>query len=68
MLQRPWSILPITHLSGLEVDKDVVIFMDRVSVRVRTSTSSLEVLPAYKTSIGIDVRQRDRTDFLKVKV
>jgi hypothetical protein len=39
-----------------------------MGVRVRTSTPSLEVLPTDETSIDIDVGQRDRTNFLKVKV
>ena len=68
MLQGPRSIFAMTHLGGFEVDKDMVIFVDRMSIRVRTSTSSLKVLPTNETSIDIDVRQRDGTNFLKVKV
>ena len=46
----------------------MVIFVDRMGVRVRAPTSPLEVLPADETPVGIDIRQRDGTDFLKVKV
>jgi hypothetical protein len=46
----------------------MVIIVNRVGIRVRITAPSLEVFPADKAAIDIDVRQRYRTKFLKVKV
>ena len=46
----------------------MMIIVNRVGIRIRITAPSLEVFPAHKAAIDIDVRQRYRTKFLKVKV
>jgi len=46
----------------------MVIIVNRVGIRIRIATPPLKVFPADKAAIDIDVRQRNRTKFLKVKV
>lgn len=46
----------------------MMIIVNRVGIRKRITAASLEVFPADKAAIDIDVRQRYRTKFLKVKV
>ena len=42
--------------------------MNRVSVRVGTTTPALKILPTYETAINVDVRQRHRADLLEVEI
>jgi hypothetical protein len=46
----------------------MMVIVNRVGIRIRITAPSLEVFPADKAAIDIDVRQRYRTEFLKVKV
>ena len=56
------------YLCCLKVDENVVIVMNRVCVCLRLAPSPLEVLPANKTPVNVDVGQGNGTDFLKVKI
>ena len=46
----------------------MMVIVNRVGIRIRITAPSLEVFPTDKAAIDIDVRQRYRTKFLKVKV
>ena len=46
----------------------MMVIVNRVGIRIRITAPSLEVFPADKAAIDIDVRQRYRTKFLKIEV
>jgi hypothetical protein len=45
------------HLSCLEVNKHMVVVVNRMRIRVRVFPPALEVLATNKTAVGVDVRQ-----------
>jgi len=45
----------MAYLGGLKIDKNVVIVMNRVCIRIRLATPPLKVFPADETAIDIDI-------------
>ena len=56
------------YLCGFQIDKDVMVIMDRVCVGRRLAPTALEIFAAYKAAVDIEVHSRYRAYFLKVKI
>ena len=44
-----------SHLRGLQINEDMVIFVYGVGVCIRFTTTPLEVLSTYKATVNVDV-------------
>ena len=44
-----------SHLRGLQINEDMVIFVYGVGVCIRFTTTPLEVLSTYKAAVNVDV-------------
>lgn len=56
------------YLSRFQIDKNMMVFVNRMSISVRTASATLEVFSADETAIDVDVGEADGTEFLKVEV
>jgi hypothetical protein len=58
----------MTYLQSLEVQEHVVELLKAVRVCVCTLAATLKILPTHEACIHVDVRERNRAEFLEIKV
>lgn len=57
-----------TYPSCFQINKHMMILVNRMQVGIGSPTSPLEIFPAYKTSIYVYIRERDRAKLLEVEI
>jgi hypothetical protein len=57
-----------TYFSRVKVDEHMVVFVDRVCIRVRVTTAALKVFSTYEAAVDVDVREGDGAHLFKVEV
>lgn len=57
-----------SHLGRFQVDENVMVIVNGMRISIGVATSALEIFATDETTVRVDVRERNRTNFFEVKV